>query len=173
MKYYPVRSLSAIHRGGAFFGAFALATCVAGSAAAASASVPPISKETQECLNCHSQYHPGLVQDWMHSLHSRVTPEQAVKKRSVERRVSSENIPDSLKGVVVGCYECHSLNTTNHKDNFEHFDFHINVVVSPPDCQVCHAVEVQQFADSKKAHALGNLQKNPVFHTMVDHDALI
>ena len=104
----------------------------------------------------------------MHSLHSQVTPGEALKKRPLERRVSSENIPDSLKGVVVGCYECHSLNATNHTDNFEHFDYHINVVVSPPDCQVCHAVEAQQFGDSKKAHALGNLQKNPVFHTMVE-----
>jgi hypothetical protein len=107
-----------------------------------------------------------LVQDWMHSLHSQVTPEQALKKRPAERRVSSENIPDPLKSVVVGCYECHSLNATNHKDNFEHFDFHINIVVSPPDCQVCHAVEVQQFGDSKKAHALGNLLKRNGIGTM-------
>jgi hypothetical protein len=136
--------------------------------AAASASAPPVSKETQECLNCHSEYNPGLVQDWMHSLHSQVTPAQALKKRPLERRVSSDNIPDSLKDVVVGCYECHSLNATNHTDNFDHFDYHINVVVSPPDCAVCHAVEAQQFGSSKKAHALGNLRKNPVFHTMVD-----
>ena len=100
--------------------------------AVAATSTPPISKETQECLNCHSQYNPGLVQDWMHSLHSQMTPEEALKKRPLERGVSSESIPDALKGVVVGCYECHSLNATNHKDNFDHFDFHINVVVSPP-----------------------------------------
>jgi hypothetical protein len=139
-----------------------------GPAAAAGAATPPISKETQECLNCHSEYHPGLLQDWMHSLHSKVTPAEAIKKPPLERRVSSENIPDSLKGVVVGCYECHSLNATNHPDNFDHFDFRINVVVSPADCQVCHAVEAQQFAGSKKAHAVDNLRKNPVFHRMVD-----
>jgi hydroxylamine dehydrogenase len=132
------------------------------------ASAPAISKQTKECLDCHSQYHPGLVQDWMHSLHSQVTPEQGLNKRPRERRVSSETIPDSLKNVVVGCYECHSLNATNHQDSFEHFDYRINVVVSPADCQVCHAVEAQEFADSKKAHAVGNLQKNPVFHALVD-----
>jgi hydroxylamine dehydrogenase len=163
-----MRTLSAINRGRITLATLALALSVARPVTTAGAAGPPISKETQECLNCHSQYHPGLVQDWMHSLHSQVTPEQALKKRPAERRVSSESIPDSLKGVVVGCYECHSLNATNHTDNFEHFDFHINIVVSPPDCQVCHAVEVQQFSGSKKAHALGNLQKNPVFHTMVD-----
>src|SRR5204862_8161730 len=62
----------------------------------------------------------------------------------------------------------YSLNASNHTDNFDHFDFKINVVVSPRDCQTCHPVEVQQFSDSKKAHALGNIEKNPVFHTMVD-----
>jgi len=163
-----MRTLSAINRGRITLAVLVLGISVVRSTTAAGASGPPISKETQECLNCHSQYHPGLVQDWMHSLHSQVTPEQGLKKRPAERRVSSENIPDALKGVVVGCYECHSLNATNHKDNFEHFDFHINIVVSPPDCQVCHAVEVQQYGGSKKAHALGNLQKNPVFHTMVE-----
>lgn len=95
-------------------------------------------------------------------------PEEALKKRPLERRISGENIPDSLKGVVVGCYECHGLHATNHPDNFNHFDYHINVVVSPPDCAVCHSVEVQQFSDSKKAHAVDNLRKNPVFHRMVD-----
>ena len=129
---------------------------------------PPISKETQECLNCHSDYQPGLVQDWMHSLHSRVTPEEALKKKPRERRVSSETIPAALRGVVVGCYECHSLNGAKHKDNFDHFDVRINVVVSPADCEVCHEVEAREFAGSKKAHALGNLAKNPVFHALVE-----
>ena len=145
-----------------------LALAFVTSRPAAGASAPRISKETQLCLDCHSEFNPGLVQDWMHSLHSQVTPEEALKKKPLERRVSSENIPDSLKGVVVGCYECHSLHATNHTDNFAHFDFHINVVVSPPDCQVCHTVEAEQYSGSKKAHAAGNLQKNPLFHTMVD-----
>ena len=24
----------------------------------------PISDATQECLDCHSEFHPGIVQDW-------------------------------------------------------------------------------------------------------------
>jgi hypothetical protein len=159
---------SVIHRGEASLAILALAAGLAGPAAVAAPATARLSKETQECLNCHSEYNPGLVQDWLHSLHSQVTPAEALQKRPLERRVSSENIPDSLKGVVVGCFECHGLNATNHADNFNHFDYHINVVVSPPDCAVCHAVEARQFSDSKKAHALDNLHKNPVFHTMVD-----
>jgi hydroxylamine dehydrogenase len=159
---------SAISRRRMALATFVLASCIVRPSPSEGAAAGPISKETKECLNCHSQYHPGLVQDWMHSLHSQMTPEDALKKRLLERRVSSENIPEGLKGVVVGCYECHSLNATNHTDNFDHFDFRINVVVSPADCQVCHAVEVQQFADSKKAHALGNIRTNPLFHRMVE-----
>ncbi|MGD1087026.1 MAG: multiheme c-type cytochrome [Verrucomicrobiota bacterium] len=146
----------------------ALAAGAARPANAAVAAAPPVSKETQQCLDCHTVYTPALVQDWMHSLHSQTTPQDALKKRPLERRMSSTNIPESLSGVVVGCYECHGLNATNHTDNFDHFDLHINVVVSPPDCQICHEVEAQQFAGSKKAHALGNLDSNPLFHTLVE-----
>ena len=155
-------------RGTAPWAIAAVLLLLPGAAGGAGASAPPISKETQECLNCHSEYQPGLVQDWMHSRHSRITPEEGLKKAPRERRISSENIPAPLKGVVVGCYECHSLNAASHKDNFDHFDVHINVVVSPADCQVCHAMEAKEFAGSKKAHALGNLRTNPVFHAMVE-----
>jgi hypothetical protein len=79
-----------------------LAAGLAESNRAAGAPEPVVSKETQECLNCHSQYQPGLVHDWMESLHSKVTPEEGLKKRPLERRVSSENIPAPLQGVVVG-----------------------------------------------------------------------
>ena len=41
----------------------------------------------------------------------------------------------------------------------------INVIVSPNDCKICHSVEVDQYSVSKKAHALGNLQQNPLYHT--------
>lgn len=70
--------------------------------------------------------------------------------------------------MVVGCYECHSLNPERHKDNFEHFDYRINVVVSPNDCKTCHPVEVDQYSGSKKAHALGNLTKNPMYSALVE-----
>ena len=136
--------------------------------ALAEAAGSQISKQTKECLDCHTEYHPGLVEDWLQSLHSKVTPEQALTNKPIARRISSENIPENLKHVVVGCFECHSLNATNHTDNFDHFDYRINVVVSPRDCQTCHAAEVKEFTDSKKAHALANIEKNPVFHTMVD-----
>ena len=58
-------------------------------------------------------------------------------------------------------------NSDKHKDNFSHFGFKINVVISPNDCNTCHPTEARQFSDSKKAHAIKNLMSNPVYHTLV------
>ena len=129
---------------------------------------PPLSPETEECLDCHADYHPGLVADWRASRHARTTPAAALQQPERERRISSAEIPAGLRATAVGCYECHGLNPERHQDNFEHFDFRINVVVSPDDCSTCHAIEAEQYAGSKKAHALGNLQENAVYHSLVE-----
>ncbi len=44
----------------------------------------------------------------------------------------------------------------------------VHIVVTPNDCKTCHPTEVEQYAGSKKAHALGNLLRNPVYHELVD-----
>jgi hydroxylamine dehydrogenase len=127
-----------------------------------------LSEETQECLDCHKNYTPGIVEDWFESRHAKITPETALKKPDLEKRISSDTIPQDLLSVGVGCYECHTLNPTLHQDNFEHFGYQVNVIVSPNDCRTCHSVEVGQYSESKKAHALDNLQKNPVYHSLVE-----
>ena len=127
-----------------------------------------LSEQTQVCLLCHKNSTPGIVEDWLTSRHSKITPDMAFSKPALERRISSDTIPENFRSVVVGCYECHSQNASAHKDNFEHFGFRINVIVSPNDCRTCHSVEADQFAMSKKAHALDNLRKNPLYHTMVE-----
>lgn len=128
----------------------------------------PLSEQTEECLECHRIYSPGIVEDWLESKHAETTPEMALKVPDLEREVSSDTVPENLLKVAVGCYECHSQNPDLHQDNFEHFDFKINVVVSPNDCRTCHSVEAEEYTKGKKAHALGNLQKNPVYHTLVE-----
>jgi len=112
------------------------------------------SPETEACIGCHSSVTPGIVKDWLTSRHSFTIPEEALKKPVLERRISASQIPDNLAKTTVGCYECHTLNPEAHKDNFEHFGFKINVVVSPNDCKTCHHVEVSQYSGSKKAHAI-------------------
>lgn len=126
-----------------------------------------ISSQTQACIGCHKTYTPGIVEDWLTSRHSKTLPSDAVKKPLLQRRVSADNIPEGLSGYVVGCYECHSLNAEKHKDNFQHMGYKINVVVTPNDCNICHPVEVKQYSESKKAHAIKNLMENPVYHTLV------
>lgn len=127
-----------------------------------------ISKETKACLRCHRIYTPGIVEDWLRSLHSKTTPSSAFKKPELERRVSANDVSDNLKNVVVGCYECHSLNADKHKDNFSHMGYKINIIVSPNDCATCHPIEAKEFSGSIKAHAYGNLKKNPVYHALVE-----
>jgi hypothetical protein len=95
-------------------------------------------------------------------------PKDALVKPVLQRRVSAETVPQNLSGVAVGCYECHSLNAQAHKDNFDHFDLKINVIVSPNDCKTCHTKEVEEYGGSKKAHAISNLDKNPVYSLLVD-----
>ncbi|MFQ5963196.1 MAG: multiheme c-type cytochrome [Candidatus Scalinduaceae bacterium] len=129
---------------------------------------PNLSEQTQVCILCHMKITPGIVEDWKTSRHSKMTPEMAIKKPALERRISSDSIPEALMAVAVGCYECHSQNPSIHKDNFDHFSFKINVIVSPNDCKTCHSVEVDQYSISKKAYALDNLQKNPLYHTLVE-----
>ncbi len=128
----------------------------------------PLSVETEACIDCHMIYTPGIVEDWLSSRHAKITPLEAMKKPDLERRISIEILPDELQAYAVGCYECHSRNPENHRDNFEHMEFKINVVVSPNDCKTCHPVEVNQFSGSKKAHAVKNLMANPVYHTLVN-----
>ncbi len=134
----------------------------------ATESLPSLSEQTEECLECHRVYTPGIVEDWMTSAHAHGIPAESMKKPALEREVSSPSVPDNLRTNAVGCYECHSLNAQNHKDNFEHFDYRINLVVSPKDCATCHLDEVKQYLPSKKANAYFNLKKNPVYHTLVE-----
>ncbi len=128
----------------------------------------PRSDQTEECLDCHRVFTPGIVEDWETSKHAQEIPVEAKKKPDLKRSVSSQSIPDNLLKVAVGCYECHGLNASNHQDNFEHFDYQINVVVTPRDCATCHSKETEQYLSSKKANAYYNLKKNPVYHMLVE-----
>ncbi len=127
-----------------------------------------LSEETQACIECHKNVTPGIVEDWLISRHAKTTPAEGLSKTVLERRISNDDVPASLRAFAVGCFECHSQHPAGHKDNFDHFGYKINVVVSPNDCSVCHPAEANQYAESKKAHALGNLKNNPVYHTLVE-----
>ncbi len=127
-----------------------------------------VSSPTRTCIGCHSNITPGIVKDWLTSRHAHTIPSEAMKKSALEKRISTEIVPDGLQKYVVGCYECHSLNPENHKDNFDHMGRRINIVVSPNDCKTCHPVEEEQFSVSKKSFAYKNLMENPVYFALVN-----
>jgi cytochrome c553 len=130
---------------------------------------PEVSDKSQACITCHENVTPGIISDWLNSRHSKTTVDAALKKDELQRRVSVKQLPDSsLAGISVGCYECHGQNLDAHNDSFNHFGYEINVVVSPNDCATCHPEEREQFAGTKKAHAVDNLRKNSLYHTLVD-----
>lgn len=149
-----------------FVGCLAILPTLLFAESAKKEQLAPISAETTRCLGCHRSYTPGIVADWSKSAHAKTTPALAMKKLRPERRMSAEKAGSGTENVV-GCYECHSLNTDKHRDNFDHMGFKINVVVSNDDCATCHPTEAKEYSGSKKAHAVGNLTRNPVYHTLV------
>jgi uncharacterized protein with PIN domain len=121
---------------------------------------------TEECLSCHVSTHPGMVGDWRLSLHASSSPREAQQKNQLERRVSSDRIPEALLDSTVGCAECHTLNADRHQDSFEHNGYQVHVVVTPADCATCHAVEAEQFGRNLMSHAYGNLVQNAVYQDL-------
>ena len=125
-----------------------------------------LSEQTEECLGCHSELHPGLVASWMRSRHSKVSPAEALQKPELQRRVSSVDIETELQQTAVGCYECHSLRTDQHADSFDHNGFQINIIVSPADCATCHVTEADQYTRNIMSHAYGNLVDNTLYRDL-------
>ncbi|HEY3451274.1 MAG TPA: multiheme c-type cytochrome [Myxococcales bacterium] len=152
-------------------GLFAVAVAgpdLARAAEPAAPPAPPVSKQTEKCLGCHEAATPGIVADWRASRHSTVTPEKALTAPALERRMSAASVPEPMAKVVVGCFECHGQHAEAHQDNFGHYGQKVNVIVTPKDCATCHTEEAAQYAGSKKAHAVGNLTKNPVFAALMN-----
>lgn len=127
-----------------------------------------LSQDSKACLECHKSISPGIIRDWETGRHARITPAEGLKKGLRERRVSSEQIPVKLKGTVVGCAECHTLNPDKHKDSFEHNGFNVHTVVTPEDCATCHGTEVLQYSQNIMSRAYGNLKANPVYSGLAD-----
>lgn len=141
---------------------FLLLVCFAGQVVAAG-----VSEDTESCINCHSIVTPGIVADWQKSRHSQVSPAEGLQKDAIERRISVKTVAEELAGNVVGCAECHMMNTDKHPDSFEHNGFRIHTVVSPRDCATCHPTEVTEFADNLMSQAYASLMNNPTYEHMI------
>ena len=135
------------------------------TAASAYASAP-VSDATEECLMCHTIYHPGIVEDWKKSRHAMVTPKEALAVQGLGLKVSGTSVPPDLQEAAVGCAECHTLRKTAHADTFEHNGYEIHIAVSPDDCAVCHTQEREQYSKNIMAHARKNLADNSVYRQL-------
>ncbi len=124
---------------------------------------PAVSDATQECLDCHAVFHPGIVEGWQKSRHALITPQKAMGVEELKRRISSQEVPDHLRDTSVGCAECHTLRGDAHADTFEHNGYDIHVVVSPDDCATCHPVEREQYAKNIMSMAEKNLSQNSLY----------
>jgi hypothetical protein len=88
--------------------------------------IVPVS--SQNCVSCHFQHTPGIVDQWKGSTHAE-------------------------KGV--GCVDCHQANKED-ADAFFHEGTMIATIVTPRDCSRCHQKEYDQFEHSHHAKA-GNI----------------
>ena len=86
-----------------------------------------VSKEGEVCIACHSSGTAGIVKDWRSSKHI---------------------------GAGVDCYTCHgAANKGSRPDIKDHYGFKVVVLVTPKDCQSCHAREGTEFQASRHADA--------------------
>jgi len=129
---------------------------------------PAVSEATQACLSCHGFFHPGIRSDWERSHHGRVTPAEALGKDKLQRRVSSEKIPEPFLKTVVGCAECHTLNHEKHSDTYDHNGYKVHLIVTPSDCSTCHPVEADQYGKNLMAYAYGNLNNNALYRDLMN-----
>ena len=137
---------------------FAACPCLAQKAAT--------SDGTRTCIDCHAITHPGIVEDWRQSRHAQVLVGDAFNVRGIARKVTAASVPDELSAYVVGCAECHTVNSTAHTDNFEHNGYDVHMVVTPKDCAVCHSLEAEEYSENLMSHARKNLAGNPLYQQL-------
>src|SRR5579864_1795729 len=87
-----------------------------------------IPTSSKQCIDCHQQSTPGIIDHWKGSTHAR-------------------------KGI--GCVECHQAEKGD-VDGFDHYGQHIATVPTPRDCSRCHKTEYEEFENSHHAKA-GNI----------------
>jgi hydroxylamine dehydrogenase len=109
----------------ALFVPFAGAGLRSSGLASESQTPRPISPQGKQCLQCHQNTTPGIVDQWKNSAHYRTG---------------------------IDCYSCHKANEGDPA-TFDHYGAKIAVIVTPNYCNRCHKKEVAQFEASHHAKA--------------------
>jgi hypothetical protein len=123
-----------------FTGVFAIILTIAIRAGESSqATSPPlkeyrivrsVSKDAQDCIDCHVKLNRGIVADWSASRHAHAN---------------------------ISCLDCHGAGPADvdiHKDHLIYDTTPVSGIVSPKDCSRCHPAESAEYAKSKHANTL-------------------
>ncbi|MCE4617486.1 MAG: alanine-zipper protein, partial [Desulfurococcales archaeon] len=129
------------------------------------------SPETQQCINCHIQYTPGIVYDWLKSEHSKHIPADVL---GIYEAIGYDNVTlaDKFQGYnyTVGCYECHGMfKEANRPDVANHFGFQITTIVTLKDCSQCHMKEAQEITWTMHGFASLNAPLKPWYSKIVSY----
>jgi hydroxylamine dehydrogenase len=92
--------------------------------------VRSVSKDAQECVDCHAEKSKGIVSDWASSRHAHAN---------------------------ISCLDCHVAGPADPDISRVHLQYdetRISAIVSPKDCSRCHPAEAAQYAKSKHANTL-------------------
>ena len=113
----------------------------------------------RNCITCHRDVNPGIVNDWKYSRHGHVG---------------------------VSCVDCHQVESDSpmaiqHEDVFDMDDYdtslldrnvHISTLVPPSTCARCHAAEHEQFANSGHYRSYHQIIPKDNLHALVQvHDS--
>ncbi len=98
----------------------------------------------KECVSCHQQYNPGIINDWKNSRHAHVG---------------------------VSCIDCHAVPksspmATQH-ETLVGTDVFISALVAPSTCARCHAKEAEQFQESGHFRAYHQIIPKDSLHALV------
>lgn len=113
----------------------------ANSSLAVSRNLDEVSKE---CISCHQDETPGIVNDWRESRHGHVS---------------------------VSCLDCHSVekdapNATQHASLIG-TDVYVSVLVPPSKCAECHPGEADDFAHSGHYRAALQIEGKDAMQTLM------
>jgi len=104
-----------------------------------------LSEEGKECIDCHQQEQPGIVNDWKDSRHGHVN---------------------------VTCIDCHAVAAdspmaTQH-ETLVGTDTYISVLVPPSKCAICHPAETDQFNNSGHFRSYRQIIPKDSLHALVN-----
>lgn len=97
--------------------------CITLSLMIVSTKAAELSKENEECLECHKELMLGIYNQWKSSKHG---------------------------ALGIGCFDCHGVDRTE-PDAIAHEGAIVTTIITPEDCGKCHQKQMEEFLASNHA----------------------